>query len=131
MGLSVSSDIGSPYFAFSFAQQALFVVGLNPFCSRIARRFRWPAIAFNPHSQFRLMREHNTFSSMQFAIRKREIALQGSLNPNLADFGSDFEAKQYSGAAANGQLRCPFKAAEEKDSEFPELQPFYKSSDED
>jgi len=115
---SVSSDISSPYFAFSFAKQALYVVGLNPFSSRIARRFRWPAIAFNPHSQFRLMREQNTFSSMQSVIRERELALQGSLNPNPADFGTDSEAKQYSGAAANGHLTCPFKARGEKSTEL-------------
>lgn len=106
---SVSSDIASPHFAFSFASHALFIVGLNPFSSRIARRFPWPAIAFNPHSQFRLLREQNTFSEMKSAIRGRDMALQGSLNPNLADFGSDSEAKQYSGVAANGHLTCPFK----------------------
>jgi FPC/CPF motif-containing protein YcgG len=106
----VSSDIGSPYFAFSFARRALFVVGLNPYSSRIARRFPWPAIVFNPHSQFRLMRQQNTFEAMKSAIRERELALQGSLNPNLADHGTDSEAKQYSGAAANADLICPFHA---------------------
>jgi uncharacterized protein len=108
---SVSADIGSRHFAFSFAGQALFVVGLNPFSSRIARRFPWPAIAFNPHSLFRQMRKQNTFSTMQSAIRQRELALQGSLNPNLADYGVDSEAKQYSGVSANGQVTCPFKAS--------------------
>ncbi len=111
---SVSSDIGSPYFAFSFASQALFIVGLNPFSSRIARRFPWPGMTFNPHSQFRLMRAQNTFSAVQSTIRERDFALQGSLNPNLADYGTDFEAKQYSGVAANDHLTCPFQAIKER-----------------
>lgn len=111
---TVSSDISSPYFAFSFASQALFIVGLNPLSSRVARRFPWPVIVFNPHSQFRLMRELDTFSAMQTTIRKRDLALQGSLNPNLADFGTDSEAKQYSGMAATGDMVCPFKAKSPK-----------------
>jgi len=111
---SVSSDIDSPYYAFSFASQAIFIVGLNPFSSRIARRFPWPAIVFNPHSQFRLMRRQNTFSAMKSTIRARDLALQGSLNPNLADYGTDSEAKQYSGVPANGHLMCPFQARPRK-----------------
>lgn len=112
---SVSSEIDSPNFAFSFASEALFIVGLNPFSSRIARRFPWPAIVFNPHSQFRLMRKQNTFSAVKATIRERDFALQGSLNPNLADYGTDSEAKQYSGVAANGHLMCPFQAIKGKD----------------
>jgi uncharacterized protein len=107
---TVSSDISSPNFAFSFASQALFIVGMNPASSRIARRTPWPAMAFNPHSQFRLMREANTFSAMKLTIRERDFALQGSLNPNLADYGMDSEAKQYSGIAADDNLICPFHA---------------------
>jgi FPC/CPF motif-containing protein YcgG len=41
-------------------------------------------------------------------VREREIALQGSLNPNLADFGERSEARQYSGRAVEDQWRCPF-----------------------
>ena len=107
---TVSSDISSPNFAFSFASEALFIVGLNPASSRIARRTPWPAMAFNPHSQFRLMREMNTFSAMKSTIRERDFALQGSLNPTLADYGVDSEAKQYSGLAADDNLICPFHA---------------------
>ena len=69
--------------------QALFIVGLDPFSSRIARRFPWPAMVFNPHSQFRLMREQNTYSAMKSIVRERDFALQKSLNPNLGDFGTE------------------------------------------
>jgi FPC/CPF motif-containing protein YcgG len=58
----------------------------------------------------RLMREQNTFSAIKSTIRARDFALQGSLNPNLADYGTDSEAKQYSGVVANGDLTCPFQA---------------------
>jgi hypothetical protein len=34
--------------------------------------------------------------------------LQGSLNPNLADFGEQSEARQYSGRATEADWVCPF-----------------------
>src|SRR5215213_6323035 len=37
---AVSSDPADPMFSFSFAEQALYVVGLHPKSSRMARRFR-------------------------------------------------------------------------------------------
>jgi FPC/CPF motif-containing protein YcgG len=45
---------------------------------------------------------------MQRATRKRDIALQGSLNPNLADFGTAPETRQYSGRPVGPDWRCPF-----------------------
>ena len=60
------------------------------------------------------MREQNTYSAMKSIVRERDFALQKSLNPNLGDFGTEFEAKQYSGVAANGPLMCPFQAIKEK-----------------
>ena len=105
---SVSNDVDDPMFAFSFAECAYFVVGLHAHASRISRRFRWPALVFNPHSQFGRLRGEGHFARMQQAIREREMAVQGSLNPNLADFGERSEARQYSGREVEQDWKCPF-----------------------
>ena len=107
---SVSSDPEDPEFAFSFAERAFFVVGLHPASSRFARRFAWPTLVFNSHHQFDRLREEGGYVRMQEVIRSRERKLQGSLNPNLADFGARSEARQYSGRRAEGGWRCPFHA---------------------
>jgi uncharacterized protein len=106
----VSSDSEDPEFAFSFAERAFFVVGLHPASSRFARRFAWPTLVFNPHHQFDRLREEGRYARMQEVIRSRERKLQGSLNPNLADFGVRSEARQYSGRPAEEGWRCPFHA---------------------
>ena len=95
----MSDDPDDPLFSFSFGGRAFFVVGLHPHSSRMSRSFRWPALVFNPHSQFGRLRGEGRFERIQHAIREREIAVQGSLNPNLADFGERSEARQYSGRA--------------------------------
>ncbi|MEP6692339.1 MAG: guanitoxin biosynthesis heme-dependent pre-guanitoxin N-hydroxylase GntA [Gemmatimonadaceae bacterium] len=107
---TVSADTDDPRFSFSFASQAFFVVGLHPKSSRITRRFRWPALVFNPRRQFDQLRADGRFDRLRTAIREREIALQGSINPTLADFGVRSEARQYSGRAAEPEWRCPFHA---------------------
>jgi FPC/CPF motif-containing protein YcgG len=105
---SVSDDANDPMFSFSFGGEAYFVVGLHAHSSRISRSFRWPALVFNPHSQFGRLRGEGRFARIQKTIREREIAVQGSLNPNLADFGERSEARQYSGRAVEDNWRCPF-----------------------
>ena len=105
---TASDDPSDSGFAFSFAGRALFVVGLHPQSSRHARQFRWPALVFNPHRQFERLRETGRFERLRAAVREREIALQGSLNPNLADFGEQSEARQYSGRASEADWVCPF-----------------------
>jgi len=105
---NVSDDPDDPMFSFSFAGCAYFVVGLHAYSSRISRRFLWPALIFNPHSQFGRLRGEGRFARMQQAIREREIAVQGSLNPNLADFGERSEARQYSGREVERDWKCPF-----------------------
>lgn len=104
----VSADPADTRFSFSFAGRAMFVVGLHPASSRLARRFRWPALIFNPRAQFERLRADGRFERLRAAVREREIALQGTLNPNLADFGERSEARQYSGRAAAPDWRCPF-----------------------
>lgn len=105
---TVSSDPEDARFSFSFGGRAFFIVGLHPKSSRIARRFQWPTLVFNPQAQFAQLRADGRFARLRAAIRDREVALQGSLNPNLADFGERSEARQYSGRAVEPDWRCPF-----------------------
>jgi FPC/CPF motif-containing protein YcgG len=109
---SVSSDPDSPTFSFSFGGRAYFVVGLHPASSRKARRFEWPALAFNAHDQFRRLRNQGRFERLQRAIRERDLRLQGSLNPNLANFGELPEARQYSGRRVEEDWACPFHGSQ-------------------
>ena len=89
----------------------------------MARRFPWPTLVFNPHEQFEKLRTDGKWKRMQQTIRERDVALEGSVNPMLNDFGESSEARQYSGRAvpegwhppvvrpegdANGSGRCPF-----------------------
>ena len=94
---TVSSDPFDPHFSFSFGGQALYVVGLHERSSRHARRFAWPTLVFNPHAQFDRLRHDGHWQRMQEAIRRRDVALQGEINPMLSDFGEQSEARQYSG----------------------------------
>jgi len=103
-----SSDPRSSDYAFSFAAEACFVVGMHPRASRKARRFAYPTIVFNPHDQFQALRDGGLWTRFQSAIRARDLALQGTLNPNLADFGTISEARQYSGKAVDPAWTCPF-----------------------
>ena len=105
---SVSDDPANPHFGFSFAQTAYFIVGLHPHSSREARRFPWPTLVFNPHGQFQHLREAGRWDRLQQVIRTREEHLQGSLNPNLADYGTTTEARQYSGRAVEPDWHAPF-----------------------
>lgn len=106
---AVSDDPHDPRFSFSFGGSALFVVGLHPRSARVARRFRWPALVFNPHAQFELLRRQGRYERLRAKIRERDIALQGTPNPNLADFGESSEARQYSGRdTTSSEWRCPF-----------------------
>lgn len=111
-GFSAASDISSnpesPQFSLSLADHPFFVIGLHPGASRLARTFRSPVLVFNSHRQFEALRADGRYPKMQKAIRKREIALQGSINPNLADFGSNSEARQYSGRKVDANWKCPF-----------------------
>jgi FPC/CPF motif-containing protein YcgG len=103
----VSDDPGSVDFSFSVASRAFFVVGLHPNSSRLARQAPRPTLVFNFHDQFEVLRNSGRYEKLQAAIRKRDIALQGDINPVLARFGEASEALQYSGHASGG---CPFHA---------------------
>ena len=104
----VSADPESAEFSFSFGGHALFVVGMHPASSRLSRRFAWPTLVFNPRAQFERLRSEGKFERLRTLVRERDIALQGTANPNLADFGERSEARQYSGRATEPEWQCPF-----------------------
>jgi FPC/CPF motif-containing protein YcgG len=111
---NVQSDPSDPHFSFSFGGQALYAIGLHANSSREARRFRWPALVFNPHEQFERLRADGKWKRMQETIRSRDLELQGSINPMLSDFGVESEARQYSGRAVEENWRAPFKTVKGK-----------------
>ncbi|MFF1556002.1 guanitoxin biosynthesis heme-dependent pre-guanitoxin N-hydroxylase GntA [Streptomyces sp. NPDC058279] len=101
-------DPDSPKFGFSVAGHPFFIVGLHENASRITRRFPFPALAFNSHHQFRRLVENGVYEGLQRRIRERELRLQDSINPNLAEFGESSEVRQYSGMRTDADWRCPF-----------------------
>jgi FPC/CPF motif-containing protein YcgG len=101
----VSDDPSSAEFSFSVASRAFFVVGLHPGSSRLARRAPRPTHVFKFHDQFEALRASGRYEKLQTAIRERDVALQGNINPVLARFGEASEALQYSGRSGGG---CPF-----------------------
>lgn len=105
---TISDNPEDPNFSFRFKGVPYFVVGLCPSSSRLARRFSWPTLVFNPHAVFDRLRDEGKYERLKAVIRTREIALQGNLNPNLADFGEASEARQYSGLDHPAEWKCPF-----------------------
>jgi len=104
----VSSEPADSHFSFSFAGRAFYIVGMHAASLRAARRFPWPTLVFNPHEQFERLRADGKWKRMQQTIRAREMALQGSINPMLNDFGERSEARQYSGRAVEEDWIAPF-----------------------
>jgi FPC/CPF motif-containing protein YcgG len=107
---AVSADPADEHFAFSAAGTAYFIVGLHPQASRDARRAPMPALVFNLHEQFELLRASGVYPRMRDKIRQRDEQLQGTPNPMVADHGTSSEARQYSGRRVGPQWRAPFRA---------------------
>ena len=85
--------------------------GIRAAFDAAARRFAWPALVFNPHAQFERLRRDGQFDRLRDRIRDRDVALQGTINPNLSDFGERSEARQYSGRDTSATAwTCPFHA---------------------
>jgi FPC/CPF motif-containing protein YcgG len=104
----VSNDIHDPFFSFSVAGEAYFIVGMCPGHPRKCRDFYYPALVFNSHNQFKYLKEINLFEKIQRTVRLREIQYSGSVNPNLINFSKQSEAIQYSGLKASDDWQCPF-----------------------
>lgn len=103
----VSADPTHHNFSFSLGEEAFFIIGLHPNSSRPSRRFRYPAIVFNPHAQFDQLREAGQYEKMKNVVRKRDKHYSGSINPMLGDFGDASEAIQYTGRQYDEQWTCP------------------------
>ncbi|MEO5783229.1 MAG: guanitoxin biosynthesis heme-dependent pre-guanitoxin N-hydroxylase GntA [Ginsengibacter sp.] len=105
----VEADPSSSTFSFSIKEEAFYIIGLHPANSRQARQFKYPALVFNPHAQFEQLRSTTKYEVMKNTVRKRDIALSGSVNPMLQDFGESSEVFQYSGRKYDESWQCPLK----------------------
>ncbi len=105
----VDEDTSSAKFSFSIKEEAFYIIGLNPVSSRLARRFRYPTLVFNPHQQFEELRATAKYDMMKNVVRKRDVAYSGSINPMLQDFGESSEVYQYSGRKYDDTWQCPLK----------------------
>jgi len=115
----ISPDPDDPHFAFSVGGTGFFVVGLHPQASRIARRAPLPTLVFNLHEQFEELRASGKYPRMRDTIRRRDTAVQGSVNPMVNDHGQGSEAAQYSGRAVSDQWQAPF-TSHEPDADAPD-----------
>lgn len=103
----VDNDPFSPNFSYSLKEEALFIIGMHAESCRLARRFKYPTLAFNPHEQFQKLRSMNRYESLKDIIRRRDIAYSGSVNSMLDDFGGSSEVYQYSGRRYDNNWKCP------------------------
>lgn len=103
----VSPDPADHHFAFSLFGVAYFVVGLHPQASRDARRAASPVLVFNPHGQFDRLRTEGRYARMRDIIRRRDLRLQGSINPMVRDHGTESEARQYAGRPVGSTWEPP------------------------
>ncbi len=108
---SVDSAPQSHHFSFSIGGRGMYVIGMHPKASRLARTRSYPTMVFNLHEQFDRLRSRGKFETMKQTIRAREMAFQGSINPVLASFGENSEARQYSGRAVPDNWSCPFHSS--------------------
>ncbi|MDR6983568.1 FPC/CPF motif-containing protein YcgG [Rheinheimera pacifica] len=104
----VSNNPADPNFSFSLGGEGFFIIGLNPYSKRRSRKFQYPAIVFNLHSQFQQLKDEEKFDSMKKRIRKNDTLFCGQMNATLADHGEASEARQYSGRTVGSKWQCPF-----------------------
>lgn len=105
---TVDCDPQSHQFSFSIGGRAMYIIGMHPQSSRLARTFPYATMVFNLHEQFTRLRARGKFDTLKQVIRTREMTFQGSINPMLTSFGEDSEARQYSGRAVPATWSCPF-----------------------
>jgi FPC/CPF motif-containing protein YcgG len=104
---AVSADPADNHFGFSLFGVAYFVVGLHPQASRDARRAGSPVLVFNPHAQFDRLRDEGRYTRMRDVIRRRDLRLQGTINPMVRDHGTESEARQYAGRPVGSTWEPP------------------------
>ncbi len=107
----VSNDPNSPNFSFSVKEEAYFILALHANNSRPARKFKYPTLIFNPHAQFEAMKTTNRYEKMKAVVRKKDMALAGSINPMLSNFGEASEVFQYSGKQYDNNWQCPLSSS--------------------
>ena len=105
----VEADTSSAKFSFSIKEEAFYIIGLHAASSRDARKFKYPTLVFNAHDQFEQLKTTSKYEMMKNSVRKRDIALSGSINPMLQDFGESSEVYQYSGREYDNSWQCPLK----------------------
>jgi FPC/CPF motif-containing protein YcgG len=103
----VDSDPASSKFSFSLKEESFFIIGMHSGNSRESRKFKYPALAFNPHDQFERLRALDRYEHLKDLIRKRDVEYSGSVNPMLRDFGTSSEVYQYSGRQYPNNWHCP------------------------
>ena len=70
---------------------------------------------FNLHEQFEALRASGRYPRMRDKIRERDRALQGTINPMVADHGETSEARQYAGRVVPPGWRAPFSPRPSKE----------------
>ncbi len=111
-------DISAPHdkgFCFSLGGEKLFVVGLHPKSSRLARQFSRPALVFNVFSQFEKFEKDGTYQALVNSIRQRDLKFQKSLNPMVVEHSEQWEGIQFSGKKNSQDWQCPFQFMSKKD----------------
>lgn len=111
---AVSDNPDDPNFSYSLHETSFYLVGMHPNSSRFARKSPYTMIVFNLHEQFEKLREMNRYDRVRDLIRRRDKKYQGSINPVLADFGTESEARQYSGRNVEESWKCPFSNSNKK-----------------
>jgi FPC/CPF motif-containing protein YcgG len=102
----------SPKFSMSIAGCSFFIIGVHPGASRAARKFKHPVMVFNSHAQFEILRGNGKYKKLQKIIRKKDLEINGSINPMVKNFGDGAEASQYSGRHVDESWKCPLKIKE-------------------
>jgi FPC/CPF motif-containing protein YcgG len=105
----VSSKVDDNDFSYSIKSEAFFILALHPKSPRLARRFKYPTIIFNPHAQFETLKIKGLFNKIRDAIRLKDKLLQGHINPMLNDFGEKTEVFQYLGKSYRESDTVPLK----------------------
>ena len=110
----VAENPESAEFCFSLKEEPFFVLTMHANSSRESRKFEYPVLVFNSHTQFEMLKESGVYNKMQVIIRKRDLDFSGSVNPMLSNFGERSSAFQISGKKYNSDWKCPFKPNYEK-----------------